>query len=455
MMATPVDAFISGRQARQQYDYGQTRNALAQMELDNAPQAMAQRNQLAQLQTEGAQMDIDQARAKEGYTRLAQALSSPDPKAYVLQNEPDLARALQGQGVDLTTLDDESAKGILGAFAQHYAGKAGIAPTPQFKTIGDVNNPTNGLLQQNPTTGELKQVVAPVKPEKASFGHVVLSNGNVGAFDQNTGQVRDTGVKAQQTTSTQTGTPDAVESAAKAISNYQQAPMSAYAMRSPYGQAVMARVMELNPDYQANEFGSRSKAYKDFASGKLGQQVASFNRSFAHLDTLSQLGEAMQNGDVQAINKIGNAFARQTGKAAPASFDAAKKVVADEIVKAIVGAGGGVADREEAASTINNASSPAQLAGVIDTYKELIGGQLFSLQQQYEQSTGRKDFDRLLNKEVIAYRDAHPMGGAPKPAPAQQAPAQGQPVRVNTPQEAMALTPGTVFITPDGRRKVR
>lgn len=35
-------------------------------------------------------------------------------------------------------------------------------------------------------------------------------------------------------------------------------------------------------------------------------------------------------------------------------------------------------------------------------------------------------------------------------------PRQGAgPVRVNSPQEAMKLPPGTVFITPDGRRKVR
>lgn len=44
-------------------------------------------------------------------------------------------------------------------------------------------------------------------------------------------------------------------------------------------------------------------------------------------------------------------------------------------------------------------------------------------------------------------------GGA-RPGP--QQPGQGQaPVRVNTPQEAMALPPGTQFVTPDGRVKVR
>jgi hypothetical protein len=53
---------------------------------------------------------------------------------------------------------------------------------------------------------------------------------------------------------------------------------------------------------------------------------------------------------------------------------------------------------------------------------------------------------------------APPLGGAPQPgapAPAPAAPAGGAPVRVNTPQEAMALPSGTQFVTPDGRVKVR
>jgi hypothetical protein len=37
----------------------------------------------------------------------------------------------------------------------------------------------------------------------------------------------------------------------------------------------------------------------------------------------------------------------------------------------------------------------------------------------------------------------------------EEAPAEGEAVRVKGVEEAMALEPGTVFITPDGRRKVR
>lgn len=47
----------------------------------------------------------------------------------------------------------------------------------------------------------------------------------------------------------------------------------------------------------------------------------------------------------------------------------------------------------------------------------------------------------------------NPQGGQ-RAAPGSSAPGQA-PVRVNTPEEAKRLPPGTVFITPDGRRKVR
>lgn len=250
----------------------------------------------------------------------------------------------------------------------------------------------------------------------------------------------------------QPASEDNVDAAAKAISGYQQAPLGAYAMRTPYGQSVMARVMELNPEYQANEYGSRAKAYKEFTTGKNGNQVRSFNVAISHLSTLANMADTMGNGDIPTLNKIKNEFARATGKAAPNTFDGVKKIVTDEIVKSIVGAGGGVADREEAANTIASASSPAQLTGIINGYRELMAGQLGGLQLQYEQSTGRRDFDRLLSTESKAYLEQH--AGAAPPAKSDAGP-QGGPKQIKTDADYDALPKGAEFIAPDGshRRK--
>jgi hypothetical protein len=216
--------------------------------------------------------------------------------------------------------------------------------------------------------------------------------------------------------------PKQVDNVAQLISAGRMAPLGSMAMRSPFGAAVMSRVAELNPDYNGIDYGTNAKASRDFATGKQGNAVRSFNVSLSHLDTLGQLADAMNNGNMQAINKLGNAYSQQTGSAAPTNFEAAKKIVTDEIVKAITGGGGGVHDREAAAATIGAANSPAQLKGAIKTYQDLMVGQLGGLEQQYRTTTGRSDFNKYLSPQ--AQTMFHTTGGAPAvtgAAPAQQA----------------------------------
>lgn len=196
------------------------------------------------------------------------------------------------------------------------------------------------------------------------------------------------------------GDPQTVEQTAQAIAKGTLAPLSGFALARPMAQNIMARVVQINPDYDPTQFQTRQKAEKDFATGKQGNSVRSFNVALSHLDTLGQLSSALDNGNMQLVNKIANAYSSQTGGAAPSNFEAAKKIVGDEIVKAIIGSGGGVSDREEAAKTISAVSSPAQLKGVINTYKELMKGQIKGLREQYKATTGKEDFDTKYLSEA-------------------------------------------------------
>jgi len=200
--------------------------------------------------------------------------------------------------------------------------------------------------------------------------------------------------------------PPGVAAQVKAIADYRQ---PAPASRSKQSMALMAAVNQYKPDYDATQYGAKNKARLDFTTGKNGNTVRSLNVAVQHLDQLAQLSDAMANGNVQAVNRIGNWFASQTGNPAPSNFNAARQLVGDEIVKAIVGAGGGVADREEAAHNISAASSPAQLAGVIKTYQGLLAGQLVGLRQQYKKSTGLDDFEDFLAPETRAKLEGHGM----------------------------------------------
>jgi hypothetical protein len=109
----------------------------------------------------------------------------------------------------------------------------------------------------------------------------------------------------------------------------------------------------------------------------------------SHLDTLDEAGKALQNNDIRLFNSIGNKINKEIGVPAPTNFDATKKIVSGEIIKAITGTGGALADREEAQKTIDSANSPDQLAGVIQQYKELFAGQLSGLETQFSGATNR------------------------------------------------------------------
>jgi hypothetical protein len=182
-----------------------------------------------------------------------------------------------------------------------------------------------------------------------------------------------------------------VESMAQGIAGGKFAPLSGFALAKPRGQAIMSRVLEINPSYDAGDFAAKNAALKGFANGKEGTALRSFNVASDHLDTLGQMADALNNGNVQILNRVGNAWNQQTGSPAPTNFNAVKEIVGKEVVKAIVAGGGGVAEREELSKLMDAANSPAQLKGVISHFKELMDAQKQGLMDQYQRTTGRTD----------------------------------------------------------------
>ena len=146
---------------------------------------------------------------------------------------------------------------------------------------------------------------------------------------------------------------------------------------------------------------------KYFTSGQGGANLTAFHTATAHLDLLQSLTGALNNGDTQLINKYGNEFAKQTGSTAPTNFAAAKTAVAGEVAKVFKG----VATEGEIASInkeINDAESPAQLYGVINTNKTLMQGKVNALRAQYNAGRqGHPNFDGENSSPA-------PSGGSPQ-----------------------------------------
>lgn len=179
------------------------------------------------------------------------------------------------------------------------------------------------------------------------------------------------------------------------------------------GEQLTQLVMQADPTYDATQYGNKAAAEKQFTSGQLANSVRSFNVAQDHLTTLGELSAALKNNDTQAINRVAQFFAQQTGSPAPTNFDAAKRIVADEIVKAVIGGRGALGDRKAADETLSRVNSPEQLIGVIDTYKKLINGQLGGLEKQYEVATGKTNFkERFLTSGAKAAAGIAPGAGA-------------------------------------------
>lgn len=197
--------------------------------------------------------------------------------------------------------------------------------------------------------------------------------------------------------------PTPLASQVRAIGEGRQPSPAARSLTTPAGRQLMDLVNAAYPNYDAKEYATMGTAEKAFTSGKKGDTTRSLNVAVDHLGTLQQVADALQNGDTRLFNQAGNFIALQTGNQAPTDFNAVKRIVADEVTKAVLGSGGALGDRKAADDAINSANSPAQLKGVIDNYKKLMGGQLAGIEQQYTASTGKKDFrNRFLTPTTQA-----------------------------------------------------
>jgi hypothetical protein len=158
--------------------------------------------------------------------------------------------------------------------------------------------------------------------------------------------------------------------------------------RTPMGvkQQFAAEVKAINPNFNSGDFTVEQKAREAFTSGNYSQQLNSINTAREHMKTFTSLADALDNGNVQALNSAGNAIGMQFGSDKATNFNIAKQAFSAEVAKAFSGAGVTEGDRKEIGDKISSASSPAQLKGAAKVADALLAGKQTALQQTYRQS---------------------------------------------------------------------
>nr|WKF58832.1 hypothetical protein HUO10_003333 [Paraburkholderia busanensis] len=314
--------------------------------------------------------------------------------------------------------------------------KAFVTGSAQYKRVLDEQRQA-----RQEQTGERRADLADKREERMARTEEEKANrpeSDIGklSYDLQRGKITQKDYDAAVLNKTKGFNPEDVDSVVDQMGKYDMPPLTGQALRTPWGQAVMAGLAKKYPDYDAKEYKTRQAAIGQFEYGKKGDTVRSLSVSLDHLDTLSEAGKALKNGNIQSFNKLAQTLAEQTGSAVPTNFEAAKSIVADEVVKGILGSGGGVGDREKAQAIFDKVKSPDQLAGAVTQVQKLLRGQLNGLERQYKESTGRDDFDRFLSPSA---RKLEGSGSAPK--------------KIASKAEFDALPSGTEFIAPDGSRR--
>ncbi len=215
----------------------------------------------------------------------------------------------------------------------------------------------------------------------------------------------------------------------KAIANYKMSPAQ-FSLRNNRRERAMGDVMLYDPTYDQRRYNQTNRAITGWAQSPEGRATRSLSVVIEHLGTAEELGKALDNGNMQALNSLKNTIKNQFGYDAPPNFETAKLIVADEIAKAVIGGQNAEADRQGLQKQLTQASSPSQLTGVVHTFKELMAGQVIGLKHTYETATGLSNFDewltprtRLEVSKLMADRDAKLRGTTVGTSPA--APAGG------------------------------
>jgi len=212
----------------------------------------------------------------------------------------------------------------------------------------------------------------------------------------------------------------------------------------PARMAMMSRAVELskmqgpngepysNPQFDqmianGQDYTAAGRALNTFAGGPLGNQVRSINNVVGHLQLMEQLFGALQNGDVQGLNKISSAWKKAFGSEAPTDIQTAASFIGPELTKILStnGSTGTAEERQEFANTAANlANSPEQTSGAIHTLKGMLSRQMTDMALQYHGATGRSDFARrYVAPDVANYLEINPEGAPPNAMPPTGAPA--------------------------------
>lgn len=249
--------------------------------------------------------------------------------------------------------------------------------------------------------------------------------------------------------------PKDVQVVAQKLKDYRQDPPSGFMLKnSPLLKAAYTEALK-DPDYNEAKAKTVAAGRKELQQGKSGQTLRSLMTARDHLGYLEFLSKDLPNGaNIQAFNRSAASISAQFGHPEVTTFEAAKQIVGPEIIKAIVGAQGGQAEREEAKKLFDNAETPEQMTGAFTAVRDLLGAQAVNIVDKQFKAIPHSVMEEYVDmKSIDKYRADMAAAESPekKGADPSVKAEGGDPVAVKEFSDAVKLPNGVTFKAPNGK----
>ncbi len=172
-----------------------------------------------------------------------------------------------------------------------------------------------------------------------------------------------------------------------------------------FGEAILSKVAQYDPTFDAANAQSRLKTRVDFTSGKSSVAVNALNTAMGHLLHLDTQAKGLGNFSTLPglLNPLYNAGRRVAGDTKLPAFQQTKQAASSEMRKVFAGsAGGNLTELKEWQESLDSSQSYEQLHAAIKNGVELMGSRLSALQDQYQTGMGRSDQPMVLIKPGVA-----------------------------------------------------
>lgn len=167
---------------------------------------------------------------------------------------------------------------------------------------------------------------------------------------------------------------------------------------------VLAGIQQKYPDFDQTTYNAKNKAMIGYTSGTQSKEINAINTAMGHMRVLDDAVQALNNGDVTMLNKIGNQIGiNLTGQTAAAAYKTILHRVGPEITAAYIPGAGGEGERIANAQDFSENLPPQTLHNNIGTSVTLLRSKINSLENQYKNTVGRDDFQqRFITPEAQA-----------------------------------------------------